>query len=231
MKEIKTTLTANTIFFLCCLFFFIPVGITLNQISKADSFLYLAKVHTQILDYFFSVYTFLGNGIFVISLCVILFLLKQRQLALCLLVGYIFTGLIAQLGKNLIYAPRPKVFFQSSGFANYMKYFTHSNSGASSFPSGHTASAFSVATILAFTSMKRFWGAILFTGAFLVGYSRIYLGHHFPIDVLVGALIGVIFGAFSYQIVYNKSNWLGILKWGKILFLRRRGRYLDTGVS
>jgi undecaprenyl-diphosphatase len=58
----------------------------------------------------------------------------------------------------------------------------------SSFPSGHTAGSFAAATALAaFYPRDR---PLLMTTATAVGVSRVYLGHHFPSDVVVGALMG-----------------------------------------
>lgn len=59
-----------------------------------------------------------------------------------------------------------------------------------SFPSGHTAAAFGSAVALG-----RIWphGRVLWwTMAVLMGYSRIYVGHHYPLDVAGGALVGVV---------------------------------------
>jgi undecaprenyl-diphosphatase len=59
-----------------------------------------------------------------------------------------------------------------------------------SFPSGHTAAAFGSAMAL-----SRIWpsGRVLWwTLAVLMGYSRIYVGHHYPLDVAGGALVGVL---------------------------------------
>ena len=58
-----------------------------------------------------------------------------------------------------------------------------------SFPSGHATSTFAAAV-----AVSRMWPRtrlVWWTLAVLIGYSRIYLGHHYPFDVLGGAVIGI----------------------------------------
>ena len=62
--------------------------------------------------------------------------------------------------------------------------------GPYSFPSGHTSSAFALATSVSLCYPKWYVIAPAFAWAFTVGYSRMRLGVHFPPDVLVGAFIG-----------------------------------------
>lgn len=57
-----------------------------------------------------------------------------------------------------------------------------------SFPSGHTQLAFTIATFLAMVSRRDAF--YLFLMAFLIGLSRIYVGVHYPLDVLSGAIVG-----------------------------------------
>lgn len=77
--------------------------------------------------------------------------------------------------------------------------------GSPAMPSGHTALAFSTATILGCRYPK--WRIPLYIGAGLVGFSRIYLGRHYTSDVLVGAGIGTTMGL----LVWN--NRMTLLKW------------------
>lgn len=230
MRKILTFLELNTLFSLFCLLFFSVGGLALMLLSKADSFILLNQVHSILLDYIFSVCTFCGDGIFIIALCLLLFLLRQGKLALCILAGYLFSGLLVQVIKSLVYAPRPKVFFQASGLSFHLSNFATSRGGASSFPSGHTTSAFSIATVMAFSFVRKYWSIILFTGALIVGYSRIYLGHHFPADVMAGAFIGVASGMFTYWVVYHKVEWASLQK--KVFTLlhwhRNNNRYTES---
>ncbi len=58
-----------------------------------------------------------------------------------------------------------------------------------SFPSGHTNAAFTVATVLTMFLPALF--VVFCSLAALVGFSRIYLGFHYPTDVAIGAIIGI----------------------------------------
>jgi membrane-associated phospholipid phosphatase len=62
-----------------------------------------------------------------------------------------------------------------------------------SFPSGHAMSAFAVASAIALLSPRLRWPMLGVAG--LIAFSRVYLGVHFWLDVLVGALLGIAIGA------------------------------------
>ncbi len=71
-----------------------------------------------------------------------------------------------------------------------------------SFFSGHSASSFSIATLSALLLKGRFkWIYAIFLWPVLISFSRIYLGVHYPLDVIVGAGVGVLFSFGSYALL------------------------------
>ncbi len=76
----------------------------------------------------------------------------------------------------------------------------HMSSKSLSFPSGHTSSAFTFALALTLT-LKNKWASIgSFVFAFLMGVSRIYVGVHYPTDVIAGAFVGLVYAVIGYFI-------------------------------
>ncbi len=204
MKQLSSTLHNNRLFYWSSLFFIACTALVVVFFSKPAGFIFLNNHHSFGLNVFFVNYTFLGDGIFGLSLAAFFYYRKQKKLALFILVAFVSSGLTAQLLKNIIYAPRPRIYFEASQYIYRLDNFGNSGGGASSFPSGHTTSAFALATVLALWFQKKWLSIVLVIAAALVGYSRIYLAQHFPADVLAGSCIGVLFGTLT--VVLMNSN-------------------------
>ena len=74
-----------------------------------------------------------------------------------------------------------------------------------SFPSGHTGSAFALAVVV-FMVMPWKYGVIALTLASLMGFSRLYVGIHYPSDVLGGMVLGVITSIISVKCLPDSSS-------------------------
>lgn len=104
---------------------------------------------------------------------------RKPLVALCAVVtcGAITTGL-----KYAVNRPRP--------FVTYPEIIKKGNAGSKSFPSGHTSSAFALATSISLEYPKWYFVAPAYIWATTVGYSRMRLGVHYPTDVFAGAIVG-----------------------------------------
>lgn len=69
-----------------------------------------------------------------------------------------------------------------------------------SFPSGHAGSAFSVAVPM-FAKLPKKFGIPTLVLAFLIAFSRLYVGVHYPSDVLVGMILGSVIGILAIIVI------------------------------
>lgn len=144
-------------------------------------------------------------GVFALAAAAVLLLspshrLRVRRLASLMLAGGCVILAVQGL-KALVERPRPyRVFSERFEVGELvLAYGEHASRG--SFPSGHTATGFALATLIgtwAWRALPRRRAAVatagLALGATLVGLSRVYAGMHFPVDVAAGALVGVVAG-------------------------------------
>ncbi len=160
--------------------------------------------------------TWLGNGWITFPLAILLLVLLDRQHWKTNLLALVAAGIVGGVALNFlkvaVHSPRPLDFFRPDilagrAYINVMFEPLYANS----FPSGHTQTAFTVATVLAWASARarklNFWsGAAIFAGAVIVGLSRIYCGAHFPSDVVGGAVLG---GATAFGCCYAIGRMRG----------------------
>ncbi len=180
--------------------------------SKAEGYLGLVPYHSKALDVFFTCYTYLGDGIFILLLAVVAFIRKYKWPGIAIIVSYALSGLLSQVIKQFFPSPRPAVFFRELGQSFHEIPGVTLMKSMASFPSGHTASAFALFSVLVFINPHSKWNTLWFILAVGVGYSRIYLGNHFLADVLCGAVIGVLSGMATVILLplFTKSKSSGL---------------------
>ncbi|NTW48182.1 MAG: phosphatase PAP2 family protein [Chlorobiales bacterium] len=170
---------------------FLVVGMAATTtIEKGDFELLINKNNTPFLDQFFKYSTTLGDGI-ILAVVGIALLFIRYYYALILLLTSLLHGLFIFIIKSYFFhgLPRPKVLLQGVADLHFVEGVTvHS---MNSFPSGHTATIFSLTLFLALIINRRSWSFILFMLALIVGFSRIYLLQHFFFDVYYGSVVGI----------------------------------------
>lgn len=120
------------------------------------------------------------------------------------LYGVVLSGVVVQPLKFLIGRPRPKIM-DAVGFSLGPSI----TSGFDSFPSGHAASAFALASVMTFYYPWMRYPFYFY--AVLVSFSRIYINAHFTSDVFAGILLGLWIGRIV-RTKGRKDNEMGILK-------------------
>ncbi|MDR3326828.1 MAG: phosphatase PAP2 family protein [Prevotellaceae bacterium] len=118
-------------------------------------------------------------------------------LALVLLIAlsdHISSGII----KKLVERQRPTHEPTLEGMVNIVHNY---KGGGFSFVSSHAANGFAFATFSALLMKNRMYSITQLVWAFFTGYSRLYLGVHYPLDVLCGSIVGIGAGFLVYFIL------------------------------
>lgn len=133
-------------------------------------------------------FTQIGSTIAAVIMALVLFLADDRVLAYEFMLGALSLWLVVELVKALVRRSRPFVRLTQTRIVG------HRFNGRS-FPSGHTSQAFFMATLMAQHFHARVWlVALLYFIALLVGITRMYVGAHYPRDVLAGIILGSAWG-------------------------------------
>ncbi|OFX14501.1 MAG: hypothetical protein A2Z18_05660 [Armatimonadetes bacterium RBG_16_58_9] len=151
------------------------------------------------LDHVMVAVTTLGEGIVQtgLSLFFIVLGLLGRNVNWCRAgyagsIAYAFSGATVQIVKALWDRPRPLLVLHDVRIVDY-PLFVHS------FPSGHATTAFAVLVALSvYLPRLRY---VLIPLAFVSALSRVYIGVHFPLDIVYGAVVGALIGIGSARLV------------------------------
>jgi membrane-associated phospholipid phosphatase len=148
-------------------------------------------------------FTQIGSGVAALALGLILFLASDRRVAYELILGTLTLWMVVELVKALVRRPRPIIQVTQARIVGY-------RAGGQSFPSGHTSQAFFIATLMAPHFHASAWVVfLLYAIALLVGITRLYVGAHYPRDILAGAILGSVWGLLGVLVDGYVQNGIG----------------------
>ena len=162
------------------------------------------SVRNPILDNIMIFITSLGNGgmIWIAATIVLLIPKKTRKAGIMSAVALLGSLIINNnIVKNIVQRPRPFVTFTDLQIII-------PTPSEFSFPSGHTSSSFAAAAVF-YRHLPKKLGlpAVILAG--LIGFSRLYVGVHYPTDVIAGVLMGIL---LSYLAEYLFNLFVKKLK-------------------
>lgn len=158
--------------------------------------LWLQDLRTPVLDAFFRLYTQLGNAglVWIVLSVLLLFHPKTRKAGFWALIAMLFGLLCTNVVlKHLVGRTRPWLVVE--GLLPLV-----AEDDPNSFPSGHTCAAFACCVTWARFAARR-WGRVLCLAlAVLMGLSRLYVGVHFPSDVIAGCAVGCLCALLAWAV-------------------------------
>jgi len=119
--------------------------------------------------------------------CLVIYILVSRKAYLLKRLAVLAAAIampvsIAYFGRPLIGRPRPFLVLDFEPLLGYQ--------GTVSFPSNHAAAAFAIA--MAVYAYNRKAGAALLTAAAIASFARVYVGVHYPLDIIAGSFLGIV---------------------------------------
>lgn len=166
-----------------------------------EAFIYLNSLGIEQYDFFWSTVTKFPPWIPLFVLFLVLFFVKFPErdalfIVTTLFVMVFFVATLTDLTKEVVGRLRPNNNEQMNTLIRILR----SPTGYSFF-SGHASSSFSVTTFVVLFLRRHFkWVYLFYIWPILFVMSRIYVGVHFPIDILVGALVGMGSAVLFYKL-------------------------------
>ncbi len=141
-----------------------------------------------------------------------IFILYAPKIWESLLSASLISMLLSSLLKNIFLIPRPAVALDNNSFIIIGK----TAVGSASLPSGHSITVFTTLTVLLFGLMpeklqyKILWLLFIVAAGLMIASTRVGVGAHYPLDVIVGSIVGYISGLIGIFVSRKYKIWAWI---------------------
>lgn len=166
-----------------------------------ETFIYLNNLGIEEYDQFWITVTDFTTWtpLFIFFLILIFWKYPKREALFVVLTLFImiwFVTTLTDLTKHAVARLRPNNMEDMNTLIRILK-----TPSTYSFFSGHSSSSFSIATLMVLFLRHRFkWSWLFYLWALLMVASRIFVGVHFPVDIIVGAFVGILSAFFFYML-------------------------------
>jgi PAP2 superfamily. len=182
------------LFVLLFLFALVTLSLIWSAGQRLDTRIFMLfniQGYPKWLDRFMWLTTQLGNMLTAFVAAFLLFVLNYRRLAIVIILGTLTLWLLVELIKALSDRDRPFLTIEKTRSIGRRE-------KGDSFPSGHTTQIFFLMTLFIYHFQLGMGESIaLYTIAAVVGFTRIYIGAHYPRDVIAGFVLGSVWGILA----------------------------------
>lgn len=165
------------------------------------AFLYLNSLHSEVMDYVMTLFTITPTWLAFYGVVLYMIIRKYGRKSIPVIISLaliiLLSDQIAGIFKHTVMRLRPSndpavaplahIFFEKGGLYGFV--------------SAHAANAFSFATFTTLLFRSRGYAIFIYPWALVIAYTRIYLGVHYPGDVLGGMLLGILVGWAVYRLL------------------------------
>ncbi len=166
-----------------------------------DLFLFLNGMHSSIWDYSMTLFTLTPTWLIFYATILVIIAKKHGKKSLFIFFAIalmiLFTDQFSGILKHTVQRLRPS---NDPAFSQLVHVFFRKG-GQFGFVSAHAANTFAFATFTTLLFRNRKYAMFIFPWAMVIAYSRIYLGVHYPADVICGAILGVGVGIGIYKLL------------------------------
>lgn len=200
-----------------------------NDAFSVQGYVNIQKDWFYVLNHYFGQYsktafnfTQLGDASIFLSF-IILLVIYAPKVWESLISGLLVSAILCKSLKDLFMVPRPAEILDQDSFTIIGR----TLHGFSSLPSGHTITIFTILIIIMFAFMpkkigyKLGWIFLMLSLGYLIGLSRVAVGAHFPLDVLIGSIVGFISALLGIFISrrYKIWNWICLKKFAPVFII------------
>lgn len=185
----------------------------LQAVTDCDTkvFLFFNGMHNEYFDYFMNTYS--GKWVWIPMYAAIWYVMlcnfRWKTTLLCMIGLALTIAFADQVCDTLIrpYVERMRPSNLNNPLSEFVHVVNNHRGGRYGFPSCHAANSFGLASFLLFLFRKRWLTVFMMAWALLTCYSRVYLGMHYPGDLLVGSLVGATGAWLVYRLFVKVSGY------------------------